>query len=156
MRSKEIILIILPFLFINRCFGAIDIPNNVTVLLLFVFLLIGITLPTMFYKSFRMIFGGLSISSISRSHLQNPIKTKLCMWNLTLKNKITTTNVGQGRPWVGSGGHLPPLSSTLARKYKLSYKTLYQLQYNVKQCYITQYLFYRQNLGTMQYIKFLI
>lgn len=65
MRSKEIILIILPFLFINRCFGAIDIPNNVTVLLLFVFLLIGITLPTMFYKSFRMIFGGLFISSIS-------------------------------------------------------------------------------------------
>lgn len=63
--KKEIFIIVLIFLFFNRFFGAVDIPNTITVTLLFVCFIYGSSIPSAFSSAFRMIFGGLLISSVS-------------------------------------------------------------------------------------------
>lgn len=61
----NIFFIVLLFLVINTFFGAVPIPSNVTVVILFVCWFLGHKQPSIFKKAFNYIFVGLVCSSIS-------------------------------------------------------------------------------------------
>lgn len=59
------IYVLLLFLFINNCFGAIPIPNNITVAVLFICWWLGHKKATCYRTAFNLIFIGIVCSSIS-------------------------------------------------------------------------------------------
>lgn len=61
----NVFFIVLLFLVINTFFGAVPIPNNITVVILFVCWFLGHKRPSVYTKAFNYIFIGLVCSSIS-------------------------------------------------------------------------------------------